>query len=200
MNTSTMSEAQLAALEAEYDVLFGDAGQEGLATAPEGGEEARPPWQIHDEGEAEWAASKIKLAYLRLEAAKRRRAKYLERLDAEVERAQKVYQSAEDWLGGKLHDWIKVQLAGVKTRSMRFLCGVRGGFRRLQARAEVYDENLAISHLEQTHPELLRIKKEVKAKALTEYALANPEEQLPGVQRLDARDNFYVTVEELEVL
>jgi uncharacterized membrane protein len=178
-------------LREAFRIMFGADEPEQVEMDPE---TQKPRFEITDNGRAEWAASRIVLAHDMLDRAEERRRTYLERLDQDVERARKLVEQAVTFFGGHLEGWVKQQIAGGKKKSVEFLAGLVAGFRKHKARAEVYDRKPAAEYLVVKHPECVKLEPKIDQAALNDCAAANPDEQIPGVQRLAERDVFYLTV------
>ena len=135
--------------------------------------EARPPWQIEDEGAADWAARKVQQARRAIAEKKVQRDLIVEQADAWLAAETEQLDRRARFFEGCLIDWLRRELeADPKGKKSRDLpCGVKVARRSGQATVDVFDEAAFIAWAKDTHHHmLLRVKESVDKKAVKDAA------------------------------
>ena len=187
--------------------------------AADRGEDHHQPWQIDDEGAADWAARKIQQARADIAAKKAQRDLIVQQADAWLEQETVQLDRRARFFEGRLIDWLRREIdADPKGKKSRVLpCGVKVARTAGRRTVDVFDEAEFIAWAKSTnHHMLVRVKESVDKKAVKDAAfdvlaisdsdaiewqatdegvLLTPDgEKVPGLAATTTPDSYRVTV------
>lgn len=141
------------------------SAQEGVDVDGDGGH----PWQVEDEGAADWAARKVQQARADIAAKRAQRDLIVQQADAWLEQETALLDRRARFFEGRLIEWLRREIeADPRGKKSRVLpCGVKVARTAGRATVDVFDEAEFIAWAKATnHHVLVRTKESVDKQAV----------------------------------
>lgn len=126
-------------------------------TDPERAEKARPPFEVHDLGSADWAGRKVRQAHNRIGEAQRWRDRVVAEADAHLEREKARHLPTIEFFEEHLTRWLRAEIdadpKGAKSRDLP--CGLTVKRTKGRTSLVVEDEAALVEWLRDEHPTLV---------------------------------------------
>lgn len=174
---------ELAELE---DIIF------EITNKPHG--EVEKSFTVDSDDKAAWAAKKVLEAQKRIEARNQLAATYKARIDVWFEKATKQDRSSVAFLRSLLLPFAHTALSQVRKGRTLYFPGVSISLRKLPDKAEILDEQLALSFCEKNLAEAIEVKRSI-VKSVIKRELSGGA-LIPGVELTQGIDELYISSDE----